>query len=74
MYILIWQSVIWRPGKKRVPHGHDEPDTYPVDRDCQTARSRKGRALAGVVTPVGLAPPGVTTPATPILIVVLVPS
>jgi hypothetical protein len=37
MYSLIWQSVMWRPGKGRVPHlVVKNPNPYPVGRDGQT--------------------------------------
>jgi hypothetical protein len=42
MYILIWQSVMWRPGKGWFLVGVKEPVPYPVVRDCQTACSLMG--------------------------------
>src|SRR5947209_20077953 len=38
MYSLLWQSVIWRPGKLRSPHRREEPASYPADRDRQKTR------------------------------------
>jgi hypothetical protein len=40
---LIWQSVMWRPGKMAVPHQREEAATYPVGRDRQTTRPFQGR-------------------------------
>jgi hypothetical protein len=63
MYSLIWQSVMWRPGKMRFLIGvknrlHIRPAT--------TARHEPlpgARAAAGFATTVGLRPPCVTNPA-----------
>jgi hypothetical protein len=64
MYSLVWQSVIWRPGKLAVPHRREEPASYPADRDRQKTRPLRGRAVARFATSVGLRPPFVTHPAT----------
>ena len=42
MYSLIWQSVMWRPGKLRFLIGVKKPASYPAGRDRQ-----KTRPLAG---------------------------
>ncbi|WP_262032410.1 hypothetical protein, partial [Microvirga sp. Mcv34] len=37
---LIWQSVMWRPGKGRVPHlVVKNSNPYPAGHDSQTVRS-----------------------------------
>jgi len=45
MKSLIWWSVMWRPGKLRVPHRHEEHASY---RPAATASQRapfRGRAV-----------------------------
>src|SRR5271166_5605894 len=42
MYSLIWQSVMWRPGKMRFLIGIEEPASYPAGRDRQTTRPLAG--------------------------------
>jgi hypothetical protein len=64
MYNLIWQSVMWRPGKLRFLIGVKNP--LPI-RPAVTARKHgplQGRAVARFATSVGLRPPFVTHPAT----------
>jgi hypothetical protein len=39
MYSLIWQSVMWRPGKGWIPHWREDILPYPVGHDSQTVRS-----------------------------------
>ncbi len=45
MNSLIWQSVMWRPGKMAVPHQREEPASYPAGRDRQPTRAFQGRAV-----------------------------
>src|SRR4029077_16216097 len=64
IYSLIWQSVMWRPGKLRFLIGVKKPS--PI-RPAVTARKHgplQGRAVARFATSVGLRPPFVTHPAT----------
>jgi hypothetical protein len=64
MYSLIWQSVMWRPGKLRFLIGVKNP--LPI-RPAVTARKHgplQGRAVARFATSVGLRPPFVAHPAT----------
>jgi hypothetical protein len=64
MNSLIWQSVMWRPGKGRFLIGVKNP--LPI-RPAATASQRApyGATLfAGFATSVGLRPPAVTNPAT----------
>src|ERR1700730_16297550 len=64
MNSLIWQSVMWRPGKGRFLIGVKNP--LPI-RPATTARRRAsfgGTPIAGFATSVGLPPPAVTHPAT----------
>jgi hypothetical protein len=64
MYSLIWQSVMWRPGKLRFLIGGKNP--LPI-RPAVTTRKHgplQGRAVARFATSVGLRPPFVTHPAT----------
>jgi len=61
---LVWQSVMWRPGKGRFLIGMKNP--LPT-RSAATASQRApyGAApFAGFATSVGLRPPSVTHPAT----------
>jgi hypothetical protein len=44
MYSLIWQSVMWRPGKLRFLIGMEEPPSYPAGCDRQKTRPLAGRA------------------------------
>jgi hypothetical protein len=64
MYSLIWQSVMWRPGKGQFLI--DVKNPLPI-RPAATASNRApsgGTPFAGFATPVGLRPPAVTNPAT----------
>ena len=63
-YSLVWQSVIWRPGKVRFLI--DVKNPLPI-RPTATARQSApsgGTPIAGFATSVGLRPPAVTNPAT----------
>jgi hypothetical protein len=42
IYSLIWQSMMWRPGKVRFPHRREEPASYPTGHDRQTTRPLAG--------------------------------
>jgi hypothetical protein len=64
MYSLIWQSVMWRPGKGRFLIGVKNP--LPI-RPAATASQRapfKATSITGFATSVGLRPPAVSNPAT----------
>jgi hypothetical protein len=64
MYSLVWQSVMWRPGKLRFLIGVKNP--LPI-RPAATARKHGPLRAAPVVrfaTSVGLRPPVVANPAT----------
>ena len=64
MCSLIWQSVMWRPGKLRFLIGVKNP--LPI-RPTATARKPgpcRAPPVARFATPVGLRPPFVTHPAT----------
>jgi hypothetical protein len=64
MYSLVWQSVMWRPGKLWFLIGVKNP--LPI-RPAATARKQgplRGRAVARFATSVGLRPPFVAHPAT----------
>src|SRR5262252_6007619 len=64
MYSLIWQSVMWRPGKMRFLIGVKNP--LPI-WPAATARQHgplRGRAVRQIRDSVGLRPPSVTHPAT----------
>jgi hypothetical protein len=64
MYSLIWQSVMWRPGKLRFLIDVKNPLSI---RPAVTARKHgplQGRAVDRFATPVGLCPPFLTHPAT----------
>jgi len=50
-------------GQGVIPLWREEPPAYPLGRDHQTTRSLRGSRRAGLVTPVGLRPPCVTSPA-----------
>jgi hypothetical protein len=56
MYSLIWRSVTWRPGTRRILR-EKEPIPVSAGRDRQTAGSLRDRALSAVTLPVGLRPP-----------------
>jgi len=63
MYSLIWQSVMWRPGKVRFLIGvknrlHIRPTAI-----ARHAPPCEARAAAGFATSVGLCPPSGTNPA-----------
>jgi hypothetical protein len=61
---LVWQSVMWRPGKERFLIGMKNP--LPT-RPAATASRRAPYAaapFAGFATSLGLRPPAVTHPAT----------
>jgi hypothetical protein len=63
IYRLIWQSVMWRPGKLRFLTSVENP--LPIDRPRppeNTAPCGDPR-VARFATPVGLRPPSVTHPA-----------
>jgi len=61
---LVWQSVMWRPGKGRFLIGVKNPPPYPADCD-RSQRAPCGAApFAGFAMSVGLRPPFVTHPAT----------
>jgi hypothetical protein len=64
MNSLIWQSVMWRPGKMAVPHRREEPASYPVDHDASQRAPYRAAPFAGFATSVGLRPLSVTHPAT----------
>src|SRR5204863_6391980 len=61
---LIWQSVMWRPGKLRFLIGVKNP--LPIDRPRPPENTAPygARPDARFATPVGLRPPFVTHPAT----------
>jgi hypothetical protein len=64
MYSLIWQSVMWRPGKVRFLIGVKNPlPIRPAATASQCAPSADA-PFAGFATSVGLRPPAVTNPAT----------
>jgi hypothetical protein len=64
MYSLIWQSVMWRPGKLRFLIGVKNP--LPIGRPRPPANAPLCGAapFARLATPVGLRPPFVTHPPT----------
>src|ERR1700680_1084496 len=64
IYSLIWQSVMWRPGKLRFLIGVKNP--LPIDRPRPPEKTGPCGAppVARFATPVGLRPPFVTHPAT----------
>jgi hypothetical protein len=64
MYSLVWQSVMWRPGKGRFLIGVKNP--LPIrPAAIASQRAPSGDTLiAGFATPVGLRPPAITNPAT----------
>ncbi|WP_459529666.1 hypothetical protein, partial [Roseomonas mucosa] len=67
MYSLIWRSVTWRPGTRRIPP-EKEAIPVPTGRNRQTARPLSGSRLTAVVPPAGLRPTYGTTAAILILI------
>src|ERR1700730_3376736 len=64
IYSLIWQSVMWRPGKLRFLIGVKNP--LPIDRPRPPENTAPCGAppVARFATPVGLRPPFVAHPAT----------
>src|SRR2546430_17225460 len=64
IYSLIWQSVIWRPGKLRFLIGVKNPLPIGRPRPPGNAAPCGARPVARFLTPVGLPPPFVSPPAT----------
>ena len=67
MYSLIWRSVTWRPGNRRILR-EEEPIPSPNHRDRQTAHPLRDHALAAVAPQGGRSPTGGATAAILILI------
>jgi hypothetical protein len=64
MYNLIWQSVMWRPGKQRFLIGVKNRLISRPPRRPGGASLRKDRVVARFATALGLRPPSVANPAT----------
>src|SRR5438105_3540859 len=64
IYSLIWQSVIWRPGKLRFLIGVKNPLPIGRPRSPENTAPCGAAPVARFATPVGLRPPFVTHPAT----------
>src|ERR1700730_13677016 len=64
MYSLIWQSVMWRPGKLRFLIGVKNPLSIDRPRSPENTAPCGDPPVARFATPVGLRPPFVTHPAT----------
>src|SRR6202035_86634 len=64
IYSLIWQSVMWRPGKLRFLIGVKNPLSIGPPRPPENTAPCGAAPVARFATPVGLRPPFVTHPAT----------
>jgi hypothetical protein len=60
MYSLIWQSVMWRPGKLRFLIGVKNPLSIDRPRSPENTAPCGDPPVARFATPVGLRPPFVT--------------
>src|SRR6185295_7829987 len=64
IYSLIWQSVMWRPGKLRFLIGVKNPLAIDRPRPPENTAPCGAAPVARFATPVGLRPPFVMHPAT----------
>jgi hypothetical protein len=64
IYSLIWQSVMWRPGKLRFLIGVKNPLAIDRPRPPENTAPCGAPPVARFATPVGLRPPFVAHPAT----------
>jgi len=64
MYSLIWQSVMWRPGKLKFLIGVKNPLPIGRPRPSENTAPYGAAPFARFATLVGLRPPFVTDPAT----------